>query len=190
MALFLEEDMVGADANMIAFPHLVLCMGMVVVMGDGTLIGAHFTQPTTEKAILYLVSRHVELNASGMDQLYCMADLDQHFKQGGMDILGKAKGIGFKGQGYVADFGVLQPTNGTYAQLTTKGAGNKASVRCKLNQEVKYTNTASLTSGPAVKIVKLGVVTGNKMKDDHATKIASVALKGNFNTPFMKPITI
>ena len=191
MALFLDEDMVGTDANMIAFPHLVLCMGVVVVMGDGSLVGSHFTAPKSEKALLYMMSQKIAQNGSGMDQLYCMADINQHVTQyGGMDIVGKANGLNFTGQGYVIDFGVLKPTDGTYGQLTSNGAGNRATVRCKLNQKMNYTNAATLTSGPAVGIVKISSYKGNQMKSSHSHKIAATALEGSLSTPFLKPATI
>jgi len=191
MAIYLDEDMVGTDANMTAFPHLLLCMGVVVVLGDGSLVGAHFTTSATEKALLHMMSQKISSNGSGMRQLYCMADMNEHVtRHGGMDITGKAKGLGFSGEGYVIDFGVLNPTDGTYGQLTSNGAGQRATVRCKLNQKMTYTNSATMTSGPSVGKVKLSSVRGNKMIASHALKIAAAPTEGSLNTPFLKPVTL
>lgn len=193
MAIYLDEDMVGTDPNMIAFPHLVLCMGVVLVMGDGSLIGAHFTQPTTEQPLLRLMADKVRSNGSGMDQIYCMAEIAQHVGQhGGLDIHGKANALGFRGQGYVADFGVLNPRDGTYAQVTSNGAGNRATVRCKVNDEMQYTYGA----GSAVAFVRrmTGQSAGGeawastRMTTRNTSTIGAAA--DFLNTPFLSPVTI
>lgn len=193
MAIYLDEDMVGVDANMIAFPHLLLCMGVVVVMQDGSLIGAHFTTPRTEQTLLRLMLDKIAANGSEMDQLYCMANLAEHIgNHGGLDINGKAEGIGFTGQGYVADFGVLKPTDGTYAQLTSNGAGAAASVRCKLNQDMAYTHGA----GAPVSMVRYTTgmtAQGEAFSRSRLTTRASgitAATATHLNTPFLKPVTI
>ena len=201
MAIFLDEDMIGSDPTMIGFPHLVLCMGVVVLMRDGSLIGAHFTNPSTEHSVLLGLRRSIGINGSGMDQLYCMADMAEHIqKYGGLDITGKANAIGFTGKGYVADFGVLNPTNGTYAQVTTNGAGKRATVRCKLNEHMDYAPGA----GPSVTKVsrmdlpmnmKVGDVGFRKLVSGKTTTISATpklqgAASPDLNTPFLKEVVI
>jgi hypothetical protein len=195
MALYLDEDMVGVDANMIAFPHLVLCMGVVLVMGDGSLVGAHFTQPSTERTLLRLMIVQARQNGSGMSQLYCLADMDQHVRtHGGLDIMGKAEGLGFTGSGYAADFGVLKPTDGTYAQVTSNGAAQRATVRCKLNQEVTYahgggaaalivkSHQTHLANGQAFSRIRVAVAPPALM--------TTGAVADYLSTPFLAPVDI
>lgn len=193
MAIYLDEDMIGADASMIAFPHLLLCMGVAVVMGDGSLIGAHFTTPKTEHSLLNGMRRTIVRNGSGMSQLYCMADLAEHIqKYGGLDITGKAQALGFTGQGYVADFGVLKPTSGTYAQVTTNGAAQRATVRCKLDQQMAYTRGQG-----GANVLKVVHKSGSDPNDAHTqnrlvpvTTFTLGAASADLNTPFLKPVTI
>ena len=193
MAIYLDEDMIGTDANMIAFPHLLLCMGVVVVMQDGSLIGAHFTTPQTEQSLLHGMRRTILGNGSGMDQLYCMANLAEHIhKFGGLDINGKAEALGFAGQGYVADFGVFKPTDGTYAQVTTNGAGHRATVRCKLNEHMVY------AYGAGVHVLKAfnkstTLATGESFSRNRLAAASTHTLGAaspDLNTPFLKPVTI
>lgn len=190
MALYLDEDMVGTDATFIAFPHLVVCMGLVVRLADHTLVGAHFTVPSTEQAILRAMRREVRASNSTMAQLYCASDLAKHIGQfGGLDINGKAEGLGFTGQGFIFDFGYMQPTDGAYVQFTSNGGADRLSVRCRLNQHMTYTRgtgtpisrgMAGTTSGqPGRAVPGTTVVTG-----------ASVEFGKDLNTPFLKPVTI
>jgi len=195
MAIYLDEDMVGEDPTKIGFPHLVLCMGVVVVMGDGSLIGAHFTKPTTEPALLRLFAEKVRSNGSGMNELYCLANVAEHVDlHSGLDIYGKAKGIGFTGQGYVADFGVLNPTDGTYAEVTSNGAGNRETVSCKLNQQVTY--ATAFRAGPDASMVRTTggtLASGEKWSGTKRTtmKTSTVGATAPFlSTPFLRPVTI
>ena len=47
MAIYLSAGEIGADLKEIGYPHFRSCMGVTLVMGDGTLIGAHFGVGTT-----------------------------------------------------------------------------------------------------------------------------------------------
>ena len=49
MPLYLDEDLVGQDPAEICYPHLLLCMGVTVLMQDGSLVGAHFTKPAPKR---------------------------------------------------------------------------------------------------------------------------------------------
>jgi len=200
MAIFLDEDMIGSDPTMIGFPHLVLCMGVAVLMRDGSLIGAHFTNPSTEHSVLLGLRRSIGINGSGMDQLYCMADMAEHIQKfGGLDITGKANAIGFTGKGYVADFGVLNPTNGTYAQVTTNGAGKRATVRCKLDEHMDYVLGAgasitkvALMDLPMNKVgdIAFRKLMGGRTKTISATPKSQGAASPDLNTPFLKEVAI
>lgn len=197
MAIFLDEQMVGSDAALIGFPRLILCMGVVVLMDDGTLVGAHFTTGESEQDLLRLLAIAVRDHGGAKQELYCVADLESHFRGGGSDIHGKANGLGFTGQGYVADLGLLNPTQGTYAQVASNGAGNRAIVRCKLDQHMDY--ITNFKQGPAVKMHKTQTkpaVDGGFFKHTSIvtlnSDITASAVKGgqDMYTPFLKPVLI
>jgi hypothetical protein len=150
MTIYLDEDEVGADAQTIGYPHLLLCMGVTVVMADGTLIGAHVSSRTTENLVLAQLLADVNANGGAMAQLYCFADVGDHCgRHGCMDIAGKAGALGFHGSGYVFDFGYAQFDDGAYVEITSTGAATRASVRFKRNDKVVYD-----VSGPGPNVTK------------------------------------
>lgn len=188
MAIYLDEDRVGTDPTLIGFPRLILCMGVVALLKDGSLVGAHVSNATSEKAVLYLMHRDIQANGSGIDQLYCMADVDEHK---GMDVNGKAAALGFTGTGYLADFGYLDPPNdGTYGEVRSNGPGRPASVRCKLNKNMDYRRFASPTGGASVSFAKFSNYMPNKMVSDRTNTSSAAPNDGFMNTPFLKPVTI
>ena len=78
MAIFLDEDEIGVDATMIGYPHLLLCMGVAVVMNDGSLIGAHVSNQATEANVLNGLLQKVAAHGGAMAQLYCFANMAEH----------------------------------------------------------------------------------------------------------------
>ncbi len=139
MAIYLDEDEVGADAQTIGFPHLLLCMGVAVVMNDGSLIGAHVSSLSTENVVLGQLNADIVAHGGAMQYLYCFADMAVHCGvHHCMDIAGKANAIGFHGQGYEFDFGYAQPRDGAYVEITSAGAASPALIRFKRNEKVAY----------------------------------------------------
>lgn len=140
MSLFLSEDQVGSDQNMIGFPDLKLCMGMTVVMDDGSLIGAHISQESTEQALLNELKRKVEAHDSGMALLYFAANYTQHCRGTCKPVQGKANAIGFRGTAYLFDFGFINDLGGAYVEVTSNGAGQPASLRYKRSSKMDYSD--------------------------------------------------
>jgi hypothetical protein len=140
MAIYLDEDEVGADAATIGYPHLLLCMGVTVVMADGSLCGAHVSNASTETVVMGRLLADVNANGSGMSQLYCFADYAEHCGHHGCgDITAKAGMLGFHGPGYMFDFGYINPQDGAYVEITTNGAAAAATLRFKRNEKVDFT---------------------------------------------------
>lgn len=190
MALYLDEDTVGSDANIIAFPHLLLCMGLVVRLADHTLVGTHFSTPSTERSLLSMMRHEVRAANSAMTQLYCASDLAKHVGQcGGLDINGKAAGLGFTGPGFIFDFGYMNPTNGAYVQFTSNVGADRLSVRFRLNEHMTYTQG----TGPQVYRVFPG---RNHGQTSHVTRGTAAVTGATVNpgkelsTPYLKPVTI
>ena len=195
MALFLDEEEVGSDGALIGFPHLVICGGIVILMDNGTLVGAHVSAREVERAVLYTLRRKTLEIGGEMRRFYLVADLDKHLRVCGMmDIVGKAKAIGYSGPGYVVDLGVLNPTDGSYAQVASNGGLTAPTVRVKLNQEMDY-HSAHL-QGPAIYKVKagrrLGISTGDvgkKVVASNTSKVGATAKNGqDLLTPFVKEV--
>lgn len=137
MPIYLDEDMVGQDPAEICFPHLLLCMGVVVLMTDGSLIGAHFTLPDTEAGVAAELLQQINANGSGMHQLYCMGDLPVHCgHHGGMDVQGKANLLGFHGDAYTFDTSGIKPKNGTFVSVQSNGPTHNCTISYKRDEKV------------------------------------------------------
>ena len=142
MPIFLDEDMVGQDAAEISYPHLLLCMGVTVLMADGTLIGAHFTTPGTEAAVgaemVRQIADYTAHHHAGMRQLYCAADLPVHtVHSGGLDVRGKANLLGFHGDAYAFDSHSIKPQDGTFVSVQSNGPNQQCGIYYKRDEKVK-----------------------------------------------------
>jgi len=60
----LDEDMVGSDASTVIVAGLKVCLGLWVKLGNGTLLGAHFT-PATPLNEINLMLGHINVAAAG-----------------------------------------------------------------------------------------------------------------------------
>jgi len=139
MAIYLAEDEVGVDANTIGYPHLLLCMGVTVVMDDGSLIGAHVSSNDTEQLVMGQLLFDITAHRGQMTQLYCCADVKEHCGvHHCMDINGKANALRFQGPGYLFDFGYINPRDGAYVEVTSTGADSLCTLRFKRNEKVDY----------------------------------------------------
>lgn len=191
MAVFLNEEEIGSDPALIGFPHLVLCGGVVVVMNTGTLVGAHVSNPRTETAVLYALRQRTLEVGGAMQRIYLVANLRIHLGGGMKDVTGKARAIGFAGPGYVVDLDVLNPTDGSYAQVASNGGMAEATVRVKLNQEMDYAHGV----GPGIyKIGKapLGSPVGSTRRNIRTASVIGATAQHNQDllTPFVKEVMI
>lgn len=187
MAIMLSEDQYGTDASRIGFPGLISCMGLVVLLNDGSLVAAHVVLPDLEPLLLQKVGSKVTRNGSGIDTLYGLADVARHTATGCLDITGKANALGYSGMAYLADLSHGgRPQHGIYAELTSKGAGNVPAVRFAWHDRMDFAEQQGVHH-KVVKMLAQGAVVGKTLefKADAAPR-AGEAL----STPFMKPVRI
>ena len=138
MPIYLDEDMVGQDQAEICYPHLLLCMGVTVLMADGSLVGAHFTTPGTEAGVMAEMVRQIAAHPAAMHQLYCAADLPEHVvKYGGMNVRAKAQALGFHGTAYSFDSSSIKPQDGTFVAIRSNGPNNPCGIYYKRDEKVR-----------------------------------------------------
>ena len=176
MAIYLDEDMVGADAATIGYPHLVLCMGVTVVMNDGSLLGAHVSNSSTEALVMGQLRQDIQRHAGQMAQLYCAADLNEHLAHGCSDIAGKAGMVGFHGPGYMFDFGYIDPKDGAYVEVSSTGANTPAAMRFKRNEKVSFTPGV----GPQVTLATKDWYGNNRIVPAPTSKVAAAGKAKTF----------
>lgn len=152
MPIYLDEDRVGADPAVICYPHLLLCMGVTVLMSDGSLVGAHVSNSTTEDAVLHeLASEIARLAPLTMRRMYCTGNVDLHTNSGGKSVQQKANAIGFHGKAYLFDTGRIKPKDGTFVQVTSNGPNHQCAIQYKRDEKVRslYVNAPG---GPVKRI--------------------------------------
>jgi hypothetical protein len=170
MPIFLDENMVGDDANQIIYPRLVLCMGVTVLMSNGHLVGAHVTDHTTEAAVLAKLALEIAaLGPATAVHLYCTGNVHDHSQHGGLDIQQKAAALGFHGRAFLLD--TPPYTNGTFVRVTSNGANHKCSIEYKRDDKVAYDD-----GGPKV-------ATYSYFKQDWTTRDS----KNGLSNPVHKP---
>lgn len=153
MAVYLDEDMTGEDPAEVCYPHLLLCMGVTVLMNNGSLVGAHFTKPSTEAALGAQMLVLINANGSGMRELYCTANLPDHITHhGGLDVHGKAQMLGFHGDAYSFDTSSINPQHGTFVSVRSNGANHHCAIYYKRDEKVRALYTKGI--GPNVTYVK------------------------------------
>ena len=141
MAVFLDEDQVGADPVVVAYPHLLLCMGATVLMSDGSLVGAHFSDASTEPAVARALAELIRLTPATMQRLYLTGNYDVHVtRHGGGNYMQKAAHIGYQGDVCLLDTGKFKPKDGTFVKITSLGPNQNCVVEWRLNEEMRYEN--------------------------------------------------
>jgi len=176
MAIYLDEDMVGADNATIGYPHLLLCMGVTVVMSDGTLQGAHVSNANTEALVMGQLLQDINAHGGQMAQLYCAADLNEHLGHGCGDIRAKAGMLGFHGPGYMFDFGYIDPQDGAFVEVTSNGANAMAAMRFKRDEKVNYTPGA----GPQATLATKNFYGNNKIVPVATGRVAAAGKAKTF----------
>ena len=129
--IFLAEDQTGNDANMIKFPSLIMCMGVVVEMADGQLMGAHVTPSGQEAAVMAALLVEITNHGGAMSRMYCVSHYGLHTHYGAGTVAQKANAIGFHGTAYLLDLDNKDKASAeTYSDVTNTG-GARCRVRYK-----------------------------------------------------------
>jgi hypothetical protein len=137
MAIYLDEEMIGRDGGEIAYPHLLLCMGITVLLRDGSLVGAHLTNGNSEAGMLAEVANQVQASGVNPYLLYVTGHLAKHFGQGGSMPHEKARAIGYTGDVMVYDTGALEPTDGSFVRVVSNGGNAQCTLYAMRDEEAK-----------------------------------------------------
>jgi hypothetical protein len=141
MAIYLNEDEAGTDATVVCYPHLVLCMGVTLLMDDGVLIGAHFTDSSTEDKVSQKIKKLITTHGGSATRMYLTGNFYEHVqKHGGKDYTGKASLIGYSGDVLCFDTRQIKPKDGTFVRITSHGAKADCLVEYKREERVVYTD--------------------------------------------------
>ena len=154
MPKYLNEDQVDTDHHVICYPHLVLCMGVTLLMDNGDLIGAHYTDKETEGKVSDRVKKALATHGGAAERMYMTGNFYEHVRRaGGQDYTGKAKLVGYTGDVYCFDTQSIKPKQGTFVRITSTHLGGSCLVEYKREERVVYTNLqdqrgSSVTKNP------------------------------------------
>lgn len=139
MAIYLNEDQAGRDANIVAYPHILLCAGITVLLSDGSLAGCHFVGPTSEQQNGLRLAHEIALSGEQMLSMYMTCNFHIHVNQfGSLDAVGKANLINFHGDVYCYDTAAINPQHGTFVAIRSRGAAHRPRILYKRDEKMLY----------------------------------------------------
>lgn len=148
MTVYLDENHVGHDLHSIAYPHLVLCMGVTMIMGDGSVAGAHITTHSTEVKTLAKMVDLMSLVPATPRKLLLVGNFGLHQSfVGTFTPAQKANAIGYKGKIICFDTSSFEPKDGAFVRILSNGPVNDPTIEFKRNEKVSYTMTVSNPAG-------------------------------------------
>jgi hypothetical protein len=153
MPVYLKEDMVGADPDIVGFPHVLLCMAVVCTTGSD-LYGVHIgdistTDPTVDLFKSWLAGRNVA--GGDIRAVYASANFPIRYQDHsgpGSDLTmlwttemnGIAKGLGYKGPFCGFDTSVIAPKDGTYIEFWNDALHSACRIFYKVHDRMVYEN--------------------------------------------------
>ena len=147
MPIYLNENQAGSDRQAIGFPHLLICMGVVMQTG-AWLYGYHFDNPTrtTESAAAFadfIASRGGK--AANAVRLYGVANWSVRYHGGGKNAWRAemhtiATALGYQGRASGFDTKIINPQNGTYVEFIPEYPQRRCRIYYKRNEKMTYTD--------------------------------------------------
>ncbi|MBS3024223.1 hypothetical protein [Acidiphilium multivorum] len=137
MAVYLDEDMVGYDAGLIGFPHLLLCMGFVI-RTNNDLWGVHLTgvdASASTFAEFWQWCSAKGLLAGTITDIYGCANHKIRYgttsAAAGInawksEMGGFANVMGYHGEAHGFDTSIIHPKDGTYVEYRHQNFGNQS----------------------------------------------------------------
>ncbi len=149
MAVYLNESQAGCDNALVGFPHLLVCMGVVLETG-AWLYGFHFDVPGESQAqaaafAAFIADRGGTV-ANGV-RLYGCANWSSRYGGGGKDawrteMRNIATVLGYHGQVSGFNTAIINPQDGTYVEYLPDYAQQRCRIYYKRNEKMDYTTTA------------------------------------------------
>jgi hypothetical protein len=152
MAVYLDEEMIGLDSDVIGFPHILLCMGFVTLFenasGELSLSGIHLSNPAkAQRAFPFFVNELFTSGKPKMHAIYGSCNWDVRYEGAGNqraawrdEMMSYAKQLGFNGPARGFNTGVIAPKDGTYVEYDlNRYAGFPVRIFYKRNERMIYT---------------------------------------------------
>lgn len=134
MAIYCDEDQMGRDDAVIGFPHLLLCMGLVLRTAND-IWGVHLTATQASSATFnafWAYAMAKGLTAAAITDVYSSCNLSIRYSAATPagqqaiwtgEMTNYAQTMGWHGNVWRFDTGVLAPTDGTYVEYRHQAQG-------------------------------------------------------------------
>ena len=153
MPVYLNEAQAGSDANLIGFPHLVICMG-VVLQTNAYMYGYHFDHQdrTAANCVAFanFIAKRRGRVANGV-RLYGCGNLALRYEGGGrqawraeMRLIAGA--LGYHGRVSGFDTGIINPQDGTYVEYIPDYPQQRCRIFYKRNEKMDIDTSAVMGS--------------------------------------------
>lgn len=153
MAIYLDENMMGDDPEVIGFPHLVLCMAVVCRTRD-KLYGIHFADPENAKKVRpefvkWLKTRDVVRNT--IRTIYATANMvvryggstEERESQRNEELRALASDLGYTRMIGFFDGSIIVPRNGFYAEFRANHHWDTCQLFYKRDEKMLYAHTVT-----------------------------------------------
>lgn len=139
LPIYLNEDQAGRDPHVIAYPHVLLCAGVTVLLSDGSLAGCHFVEPGSEQQNGNRLAHQIALSGQQMLSMYMTCNFNIHVNQfGSLNAAGKAALINFHGDVYCYDTAAINPQHGTFIAIRSRGHAHRPRILYKRDEKMLY----------------------------------------------------
>lgn len=156
MGIYLDEDQLGRDDDVVGFPHLLLCMG-ICLHTRRSMYGVHIVVNAARGNTIPSFVKYIkQMNTLAQDMIGLYGCCNFKIRYGGNDAQDRWKAelthvanqIGFTGSVRGFDTSIIDPKDGTYVEYVRNGNADKVKIFYKLNEKMKFSK--STASNPSV----------------------------------------
>lgn len=150
MPVFLDEQMIGIDSDVIGFPHLLVCMGFVVRSDSGagreSLSGIHLTKSDESQRTFPFFVQELANSGTSAKILDIFGTCNRLVRYGSnspdaawrQEMTEFAEALKFKGAAHGFDTSIIAPRDGTYVQYELHTTGRPFRIFYKRNEKMTY----------------------------------------------------
>ena len=156
MGIYLDEDQLGRDDDVVGFPHLLLCMGICLHTRQ-SMYGVHIVVNAARGNTIPSFAQYInQMNTLAQDMTGLYGCCNFKVRYGGNDAQGRWKAelthvanqIGFTGPVRGFDTSIIDPKDGTYVEYVRNGNADKVKIFYKRNEKMDFSK--STASNPSV----------------------------------------
>lgn len=145
MAIYLNEDRLGKDDQIVGFPHLLICMG-VVLLTRQNMYGVHIVDASDANETIPQFAAYLGQQGvipADMITLYGSCNFRVRYDDGGAaawrrEMRHIAGVIGFQGTAKGFDTAIINPEDGTYVEYQRDQPGRRCRIYYKRNEKMTY----------------------------------------------------